>query len=70
MGEHQLFNLTEKDWERATQEQQGWYTYSALINLSKRLDEVERKRWFRNSLAFIGGLIGGALATLGIKITS
>jgi len=70
MSERQLFRLTEKDWERATPEQQGWYTYSALTGLNQRLDELESKRWFRSSLAFVGGLIGGALATLGIKITS
>ena len=69
MGEHQVFTLTEKDWEKATPEQRDWYIYNALLYLGSRLDALERKNWVHRGCAFVGGMIGGVLAGLGIKMT-
>jgi len=69
LGEYQLFTLTEKDWEKATPELRDWYIYNALLTLGRRLDDLERKSWFHKGCAFVGGMIGGVLATMGIKLT-
>jgi hypothetical protein len=69
MGDHQLFTLTEKDWEKATPEQRDWYIYNALLSLSARLDVLERKAWFHRVCAFTGGVIGGLAAAMGLKFS-
>lgn len=69
MGDHQLFTLTEKDWEKATPEQRDWYIYNALLSLSSRLDVLERKAWFHRVCAFGGGVIGGLAAAMGLKFS-
>lgn len=61
--------LTEKDWEKATPEQRGWYTYNAILILSNRLNVLESRAWFHRGCAFIGGLIGGFAAAMGVKLS-
>ncbi len=69
MSDTQPFTLTEKDWENATHEQRGWYTYNALLGLSTRIDVLEKRAWVYRGCSFLGGLIGGIAAALGVKLS-
>jgi hypothetical protein len=62
--------IKDKDWERATPEQRDWMIFNTLQSLDRRLQKLERQPWIDKSLAFIGGVIGGGLAFLGIQIGS
>jgi hypothetical protein len=62
--------IKDKDWERATPEQRDWMIFNTLQSLDRRLEKLERRPWLDKGFAFIGGVIGGGLAFLGIKIGS
>lgn len=59
--------VSEKDWEKASADQRGWWTYQTLQSLNDRLSTLERKPFYDKCLAFVGGVIGGFLAALGLK---
>ena len=61
--------IKDKDWERATPEQRDWMVFNTLQSLDRRLEKLEKRPWIDKSVAFIGGIIGGSLASLGIKIS-
>ena len=67
MDRHGCITVTEKDWENASADQRGWWTYQTLQSLSDRLSKIERRPFHDKAMAFIGGVIGGFLAALGIK---
>jgi hypothetical protein len=69
LSDTQPFVLTEKDWEKATQEQRDWYIYNAMLSMNARLSQLERKNWLHRGSAFVGGIIGGGLAAFGIKMS-
>jgi len=60
--------ITEKDWEKATPEQQSWMTFNTMQKLDARLRKVERRPIIDKVLGFGGGVIGGALAAVGINL--
>lgn len=62
------FVVTKADWEHITPAQQSWMTFDAIQSLDRRLKKLEGRKFFNKALSFGGGLIGGALAALGIKI--
>ena len=59
--------LTEKDWEKATPEQQSWMIFNTMQNMRSRLKKLERRPLFDKAFSLIGGTIGGALAAIGLK---
>jgi len=61
--------ITEKDWEKATEKQRGWMLFNTIQQMELRLKKLERKPIIDKVYAFAGGIIGGALAYLGIKIS-
>ena len=61
--------VTEKDWEKATPEQRDWYIFNTLQSLNERLKKLEKQTFFFRVCAFAGGVIGGVIAALGIKLT-
>ena len=60
--------ITEKDWEKATPEQRDWMVFNTIQKMGCRLRKLERRPVIDKIYAFVGGIIGGALAYLGIKI--
>lgn len=60
--------ITEKDWEKATPEQQSWMTFNTMQKMDARLKKLERRPIIDKVLAFGGGAIGGALAAIGFNI--
>ena len=59
--------INEKDWEKATPDQRSWWTFNTLQSVDGRLKRLEGRRWFDKVSSFAGGIIGGALATMGIR---
>jgi hypothetical protein len=61
--------VTERDWEKATPEQRDWYMFNTLQSLNVRLKKLERETVIHKVYAFAGGVLGGVIAALGIKLT-
>ncbi len=60
--------ITEKDWEKADENQRGWMMFNTIQNMNERLKVLEKRSLAHKTVTFIGGIIGGALAYIGIKI--
>lgn len=59
--------VTEKDWEVATPKQQSWMIFNTMQNMDTRLKKLESHPLRDKLFAFSGGIIGGALASIGLK---
>lgn len=59
--------LDEKDWETATPEQRDWMIFKTLKSLDNRMQKLERRPFIDKAFAFAGGIVGGVLASFGIK---
>jgi hypothetical protein len=55
----------EKDWGDMTENQRNWMVYKTLRLMNYRMRVLERWNKF---YSFIGGVIGGVIAALGINI--
>ena len=62
------FIVTKDDWEHMTPEQQGWMTFNAVQDLNRRMNIIECRPFWDKCASFLGGLIGGIAAALGIKL--
>ena len=60
--------INEKDWEKSSSEQRDWMLFHTLQLMDKRLNNLEHKH-IDKVYAFIGGIVGGIVAWLTIKIT-
>jgi hypothetical protein len=61
--------LNEKDWEKMTPEQREWATFNTLQSMNCRLNTLESKGFIDKTCSAIGGIVGGFLAFIGLKIT-
>jgi len=61
--------IDERDWEDADDEQRAWMTFKTLKSIDGRLQKLEKKQWFDKACSFVGGVIGGFLAAMGVKIS-
>jgi len=61
------FIVTKEDWESMTPAQQSWMTFNAVQAMNERVEALEKRPFFDKCFSFMGGLIGGVLATMGIK---
>ncbi len=66
MGEGFLV-LNEKDWTKMTPEQRDWAVFNTLCSMDQRLKKLERRPIVDKCYSFLGGILGGAAAALGIK---
>lgn len=55
----------DKDWDGMTTDQRDWMIFKTLRSMDDRLKSLER---WNKALSFAGGIIGGALAAIGIKL--
>jgi hypothetical protein len=67
MGEGFLV-MNEKDWEKMTAEQRDWAVFNTLCRMDQRLSKLEKRPIADKCFSFLGGVIGGFLAAIGIKI--
>ena len=61
-------SIKEKDWEKATEKQKSWMLFNTVQSMDARLKKLEKRPIIDKMFSFVGGVIGGALAFLGIKI--
>lgn len=59
--------LDEKDWETMTEEQKSWAMFKTLRMVNERLTCLEKNPHIDKCFAFLGGVIGGFVAALGLK---
>ena len=59
--------LNEHDWGNATPEQRDWMIYNTLQSLDTRMKVIEKRPITDKCFAFLGGMIGGFAAALGLK---
>ena len=59
--------LNDKDWEGATPEQQSWMTFNTLKSIDARLSKLEKRPLMDKCFSFLGGVMGGFAAIVGIK---
>lgn len=60
--------VEKEEWEHATEEQRSWMTFKTLTSIDGRLQKLERRVIFDKLLNSGSGVIGGALAYLGLKV--
>jgi len=61
--------LTEAEWKQLPEESRSWITFQTIHGLDQRVEVLEGKKRFDRLCAFMGGVIGGVAAALGIKLT-
>ena len=66
MSNHMIVN--EKDWDIASEEQRSWMVFNTIQSINTRLEKLEKRPIIDKALSLIGGIIGGALAYLGIRM--
>ena len=66
MSNHMVVN--EKDWENASEEQRSWMVFNTIQSINIRLEKLEKRPIIDKALSLVGGVIGGALAYIGIKV--
>lgn len=62
------FVVTKEDWEHMSPEQQSYMVFGAIQALSEKVRLLERRPVTDKCFAFLGGIVGGFMAALGIKI--
>jgi surfactin synthase thioesterase subunit len=61
------FIITKDTWENMPQEQREWLLFDTMQDMNTRLKAVEKRPLTDKCFSFLGGVVGGALAYLGIK---
>ena len=61
--------ITEKDWEQADEKMRSWMLFNTVQNMNCRLKKLERRPVVDKIYAFVGGIIGGAAAYIGLKVS-
>lgn len=56
--------VDEKDWCDASRDQRDWMVFKTLRSMDARLQKLER---WNKGFSFLGGVIGGFIAALGMK---
>ncbi|MFH0926269.1 MAG: hypothetical protein V1872_11700 [bacterium] len=67
MANKRYFVVDEQTWKRIPANEQVWMIYKNQVETNSRLDRLERTNFIKSLSAFIGGIVGGSLASLGVK---
>ena len=59
--------VDEKDWEKTPADRRDWLIFNTLKSMDERLKKLERRPFYDKACAAVGGIIGGAIAAVGIK---
>lgn len=60
--------VSEQSWKTLDKDEQSWFIYNTLRSFDGRLEHLEGRRLLDKSLTVAGGIIGGGLAFLGLKV--
>ena len=60
--------VDEKDWKELPPERRDWLIFNTLKSMDGRLSSLEHKPVVDRCFAFVGGIIGGAIAYISIKL--
>jgi hypothetical protein len=61
------FIITKDTWCNMPQEQREWLLFDTMQDMNVRIKAVEKRPLTDKCIAFLGGIVGGALAAFGIK---
>jgi len=61
------FNIDETDWGHMEPKQQSWLTFNAIQSMDARLSKLEKRPLMDKCFSFLGGIMGGFAAALGIN---
>lgn len=59
--------VDEKDWKDLTADRRDWLIFNTLKSLDNRLMCLEKRPLTDRLFSFIGGVVGGIAASIGIK---
>ena len=59
--------INEQRWKEFSEEEKSWILFDTLQDVNKRISKLENRKYIHTTKNFIGGMIGGALAVLGMK---
>ena len=62
------FVVTKEDWEHMDPIQQGWMMFNAIQSIDGRVAKLEKRPTIDKCFSFMGGVVGGFAAALGIKV--
>lgn len=62
--------IDKETWEQTPPENRDKLIFLTLQRIDQRLCKLEKAGFYHKTCATIGGLIGGALAAIGIKLAS
>lgn len=65
MAKQGFIVVDEKDWKEIPPEHRDWLVFKTLQNMDDRLRSLEL---WNKVLSFTGGMVGGVMATFGIKL--
>ena len=60
--------LTEKDWASLSELQKTWLLYRTINSMSSDIKDLKSKTFIHKCLSFAGGIIGGLVAYLSLKL--
>jgi len=61
--------VTEEDWKEANENQRSWMLFNTMQKMNCRVKKLEKRPIVDKVWAFAGGIIGGAAAFLGLKVS-
>jgi hypothetical protein len=60
--------IREEQFKSMALEQQTWIMYTTLKSVEERVYKLERQKMIRTACSSIGGVIGGFLAFIAVKV--
>lgn len=60
--------LNRDDWEHTAPEQRDWLIFNTLQAMNTRLEKLEKRTFVDKVSSFAGGVIGGIVGFLGLKV--
>lgn len=59
--------ISKERWEGFPEKDKSWMLFDTLQDIGQRVKKLEDRKLWDSAKSFAGGVIGGALAVLGIK---
>ena len=63
------FSISKEAWQKMPAKEQNWILYDTQRSINARLKQLERRPFYDKACSFLGGMLGGAAASIGINFT-